>query len=222
MAATRQTVPREERPLRRFAQIGWVVVICSVILILLVIQQSLWSDELDSLSMNRGALLQAIVYAAQTILLLLVLWTALGQARISNEQARISGEQLQALQMNIQSTTIQSVVSAHRDIVDVAMAKPAVLLKLLGSENETEVLTQLFADILINHAYTTFMLRELSALPKGIWETLQPGVLNVFNMPYVRTRWESGNIQRHYRQDFADFVNASIRAQSKEAHNAHE
>lgn len=169
-------------------------------------QTRLWEAYLTWLSTARGAIIQATVYVAQSVILLYVLITALRQFNVSALQTQTSRAELATLQKSVNAATLQNTIAAHRGIMEIAIARPEILSRLYEEEGveEAEIRVQAFADILINHAYNAYLQYTLSVLAEGIWDTLRPGVLNVFQIPYVRKRWSV--VKSNYRQDFVDLV----------------
>ncbi len=178
---------------------------CVAVLLLLFASQSWWiSSDLNWLNRNRGSLLQAIIYAAQTVLLILVFWASLTQLR--------------TLEKSIHSSSLESMFSAQREIARLAADQSAIISRLARDQEpqqDTDSFTlQTFADTLVNFTYSIFLQHKLSAIPGGYWESAIKSAANVFALPYVKRRWEGTNrdgVKRFYEREFCEFVGSLTR-----------
>jgi len=152
--------------------------IVAVILVLVILQFSFMREYLDRLNVQRGALLQALIYAAQTVVLLYVLW--------------ISLRQLSALEASSRSAAVQSLFDAQRDIAKMAMANHDLLQELRGGQRSVSisVKTELFVDVLFNFAYNVFEQNRLGLTPPGLLNSVKVSMGNLFRYEVVARRWE--------------------------------
>jgi len=169
-----------------------LIVILAIILLIFALQSFVLSSYLDDISTKRGALLQAIIYAAQTVLLILVL--------------RASLAQLSALQKSTHGATVQQIFSTHRDIAKLGIDKPEIVARLAGSSSNPEIDRQaeLFVDMLINHAYSAFIQNSLDLIPTGLWEAIVTSTANLFDSDFVRDRWRT--VRKYYETEFQSFI----------------
>ena len=123
-------------------------------------------------------------------------------------QTRKLSKQTKSLENSIMGNIIWQITTNHRELLSNIFNFPILGKALHPDMSNDEIEKKYFLSMFINHAESIYQQSRLGNISQDYWEPIETDMINMFNSPEVKARWEEVKI--FHSKQFQEFIDKRL------------